>query len=114
LKDSTDLYIFTAAKEIQFKIYLKYPTIQPITSSDLIQQIRFNNHWQFALAWFEVQDGTLYQKAEIKTDCFSNVIQLPPWYIARTNNTFEFIGDIYRNLQYFGIQKMYKRVAERY
>jgi hypothetical protein len=99
---------------MEFKLYIENPYCQPLTSKDPEEQLKYNNRRRFALTYFEVQDSTLYCKAEVKTDRFGNVTYLPPRYIARTNNAFDFISDIYRNLQYFRIQKTFKQVAEQY
>jgi hypothetical protein len=85
-----------------------------MTSDIPAQQAKFTTNRQFAKAYFEVQDGVLYCKAETKVDKEGNAFQVSPCYVARVNNTFQFISQIHRNLQHFGIRKIYKRVAERY
>jgi hypothetical protein len=113
IKDSKRTSIFTTLKEIEFKFYIEHPDI-PMTSNIPEQQLKFSTNQKFAKAYFEVQDSVLYRKAETKVDKEGNAFQIPLCYVARVNNTFQFITDIYRNLQYFGICKTYKRVAEQY
>jgi hypothetical protein len=67
LKDSKGSGIFTTIKEIEFKFYLEHPD-QSMTSDIPEQQARYNTNRQFAKAYFEVQDGVLYRKAESKVD----------------------------------------------
>jgi hypothetical protein len=99
--------------DIEFKFYIEYPDI-PISSKDPEQQLKFSTNRHFAKAYFEVQDSVLYRKGESKIDKDGNTFEIPPRYVARVNNAFQFITDIHRNLQHFGIRKTYKRVAERY
>jgi hypothetical protein len=113
MKDSKRTSIFTILKEIEFKFYIEHPDI-PMTSNIPEQQLKFSTNCQFAKAYFEVQDGVLYRKAETKVDKEGNAFQIPSCYIARVNNAFQFITDIYWNLQHFRIRKTYERVAERY
>jgi hypothetical protein len=107
MKDSKRTSIFTTLKEIEFKFYIEHPDT-PMTSNIPEQQLKFSTNRQFAKAYFEVQDGVLYRKAETKVDKEGNAFQIPPRYVARVNNAFQFITDIHRNLQYFGIRKTYE------
>jgi hypothetical protein len=105
--------LFTHQKSSEFKFYLEY-LHQNLESSDPTLVIQHRNNRQFALACFELQDGCLYRQATEKPDGKGGRIQIPPRYVAMQEKAFEFITDIHRNLQYFGIYKIYKRVAERY
>lgn len=105
------LFIYQKASE--FKFYLEYP-YQNLESSNPILVIQYRNNCQFALACFELQDRCLYRQATEKPDRKGGRIQIPPRYVVIQEKSFEFITDIHRNLQYFGIHKIYKRVAEQY
>ena len=72
------------------------------------------SNWSFALRYFEVDDGCLYRKEEHKPDGNGGVFTIPRCYVALKRNAFEFITNIHRLLQHFGIQKTYERVNERY
>jgi hypothetical protein len=105
--------LFTYYKLWEFKFFLEYPD-QLLGSKNLIQQAQYQQNCIYAKCSFELQDRYLYCKAEEKLDSNSIAIRIPPRYIATDKTAFEFVTDIYRNLQYFSIYKTYKQVAEWY
>jgi hypothetical protein len=105
--------LFTHYKLWKFKFYLEHPD-QLLGSNDPTQQAQYQRNRTYAKTFFELQDRCLYRKAEEKLDSNSIAIRIPPRYVATDETAFEFVADIHRNLQHFGIYKTYERVAERY
>jgi hypothetical protein len=105
---STNSRIFNHLRMQQFIWYIEH--LNQILNSDPNSM----SNRSFALRYFEVDDGCLYRKEEYKPDGNGSVFTTPRRYVALERNAFEFITNIHRLLQHFGIQKTYKRVNERY
>jgi hypothetical protein len=113
LKDSTNCSIFTHDQYQKFIWFLENP--DRVLGGHTVQlRAKDANQRQFCLRNFELDDGCLYRKAETKYDINGGAITTPRRYVALYCNAFQFITDIHRLLQHFGIQKTYERVSERY
>ena len=115
LESSTNHSIFTAHRMQQFVWYLEHPLRTLTTPADSARdRARDANTRNFAIRYFEVDDGCLYRSAEFKNGENGQLVEIPRRYVALKHNAFKFITDIHRLLQHYGIQKTYERVAERY
>jgi hypothetical protein len=99
----------------QFIWYLEHLFKTFTTSADSVQEGACDTNVQnFAIQYFEVDDGCLYRSAEFKNDENGQLVEIPWRYVALKHNAFKFITDIYCLLQHYSIQKTYKQVSERY
>ena len=105
---STNSRIFNHLRMQQFIWYIEH--LNQILNSNPNSM----SNRSFALRYFEVDDGCLYHKEEYKPDSNGGVFTIPRRYVALKRNAFEFITNIHRLLQHFGIQKTYERVNKRY
>jgi hypothetical protein len=104
---STNSRIFNNAKMQLFIWYIEHPNQIPNSDPNSL------SNRSFALRYFEVDDGFLYRREELKHDGNGGVFTIPRRYLALEGNTLKFITNIHRLLQHFGIQKTYERVNER-